>query len=259
MKTQIKVFVVDNSNEFTKKFKEYFENNNSIEVVNIKNDGESGLQYIIQNESSIDVIIMDLILPEKDGIEILKELQRRGIQKHIIIVSSCNKDLAMSLLAPFKIDYFMLKPCNLYDLEHRIIDNVIHPTQELYATKPISHQTQVKVSNVLHDLGVPSQIKGYAYLREAILMLYQSSYLTGGITKHIYPEIADKYHTTTIRVERAIRHAIEISWTRADMNLMNDYFGNSIDKNQSKPTNSEFLFTISDSLRVHEDSSEIYR
>ena len=111
---------------------------------------------------------------------------------------------------------------------------------------------------MLHHLGVPSQIKGYQYLREGILMLYESTHFIGGITKEVYPEIALRYQTTPSRVERAIRHAIEISWNRADLKTMDKMFGNSIDYDRAKPTNSEFMVTLSDALRLENNRVQIY-
>ena len=114
------------------------------------------------------------------------------------------------------------------------------------------------MSELLHDLGIPSQMKGYQYLREGILMLYEQASLIGGITKEVYPEIASRYNTTPSRVERAIRHAIEVSWNRADYDVMNKIFGHSIDYDRAKPTNSEFMATLSDSLRLNHNPFGIY-
>ena len=109
---------------------------------------------------------------------------------------------------------------------------------------------QVSITKTLHELGVPSHIKGYQYIREGITLVYQKSNIVGGITKEIYPEIAKKYDSTVPRVERAIRHAIEISWNRGNWELMEDIFGHSIDIDKAKPTNSEFIITIADKIRL---------
>ena len=150
----------------------------------------------------------------------------------------------------FNVDYYMLKPINLSSLENRIKEVMEENKNELYVEKQVNPKIQLQVTELLHNLGVPSQIKGYQYLREGILMLYESTGLIGGITKEVYPEIALRYNTTPSRVERAIRHAIEVSWNRADYEMMNKIFGHSIDYDRAKPTNSEFMVTLSDALRL---------
>ena len=152
----------------------------------------------------------------------------------------------------FNVDYYMLKPINLSSLENRIKEVMEENKNELYVEKQVNPKIQLQVTELLHNLGVPSQIKGYQYLREGILMLYESTGLIGGITKEVYPEIALRYNTTPSRVERAIRHAIEVSWNRADYEMMNKIFGHSIDYDRAKPTNSEFMVTLSDALRLNQ-------
>ena len=132
------------------------------------------------------------------------------------------------------------------------LESVEENKNELYVEKQVNPKIQLQVTELLHNLGVPSQIKGYQYLREGILMLYESTGLIGGITKEVYPEIALRYNTTPSRVERAIRHAIEVSWNRADYEMMNKIFGHSIDYDRAKPTNSEFMVTLSDALRLNQ-------
>ncbi len=250
MKTKINALVVDDSMEFTSSVKEYFKNNAVINVVDVISDGEKVVPYICEHQNDIDIIIMDLIMPGKDGLAILDDLEKMKIKKHVIILSSYRKDYTIRMTAHFDVDYYMLKPCDLVSLEARIKEIMVENKNELYADKKVSHEVQMRVTDLLHTLGVPSQIKGYQYLREGILMLYQSTGLIGGITKEVYPEIALRYNTTASRVERAIRHAIEVSWNRADYNTMNKIFGHSIDYDRAKPTNSEFMVTLSDALRL---------
>ena len=114
---------------------------------------------------------------------------------------------------------------------------------------------QKSITNTLHELGVPSHIKGYQYIREGIILVYESPKLVGGITKELYPEIAKKFETTVSRVERAIRHAIEVSWNRGNWQLMEEIFGHSVDIDKAKPTNSEFIVTVADKLRLEYNKS----
>lgn len=252
MKTKINALVVDDSMEFTSSVKEYFKNNAVIKIVDVLTDGEKAVDYIKEHQDNIDVILMDLILPGKDGLQILEELEELKIKKHLIILSSYRKDYTIRMTSRFNVDYYMLKPINLNSLENRIKEVMEENKNELYVEKQVNPKIQLQVTELLHNLGVPSQIKGYQYLREGILMLYESTGLIGGITKEVYPEIALRYNTTPSRVERAIRHAIEVSWNRADYEMMNKIFGHSIDYDRAKPTNSEFMVTLSDALRLNQ-------
>lgn len=252
MKTKINALVVDDSMEFTSSVEQYFKDNAVIKIIDVLNDGEKAIDYIKEHQESIDVILMDLIIPGKDGLQILNELEELKIKKHMIILSSYRKDYTIRMTSRFNVDYFMLKPINLNSLENRIKEVIEENKNELYVEKQINYKIQLQVTELLHNLGVPSQIKGYQYLREGILMLYESTGLIGGITKEVYPEIALRYNTTPSRVERAIRHAIEVSWNRADYEMMNKIFGHSIDYDRAKPTNSEFMVTLSDALRLNQ-------
>ena len=252
MKTKINALVVDDSMEFTSSVKEYFKNNAVIKIVDVVTDGEKAVDYIKEHQDNIDVILMDLIIPGKDGLQILEELEELKIKKHLIILSSYRKDYTIRMTSRFNVDYYMLKPINLSSLENRIKEVMEENKNELYVEKQVNPKIQLQVTELLQNLGVPSQIKGYQYLREGILMLYESTGLIGGITKEVYPEIALRYNTTPSRVERAIRHAIEVSWNRADYEMMNKIFGHSIDYDRAKPTNSEFMVTLSDALRLNQ-------
>lgn len=247
---KINALVVDDSMEFIDDVKKYFQNNVKINILNVISDGNEVIPYLKEHLNDIDVILMDIIIPGKDGIALLEEMDKLQINKHIIVLSSYGKDYTLRMIHKFHVDYVMLKPCNLESLESRMKEVYAEENTELYVDKKVNQEIQVKVSNLLHDLGVPSQIKGFQYLREGILMLYKSTGLIGGITKEIYPEIARRYDTTPSRVERAIRHAIEVSWNRADYQMMNRIFGHSIDYDRAKPTNSEFMVTLSDALRI---------
>lgn len=252
MKSKINALVVDDSMEFISSVEQYFSSNAVIKIENVIKDGIEAVEYIKAHQDNIDVIIMDLVMPGKDGLAILEDLENLKIKKHIIVLSSYQKDYAIRMTNRYNVDYFMLKPCDMNSLEARIKGVMLENKNELYVDKKVSPEVQLKVTELLHNLGVPSQIKGYQYLREGILMLYQSTGFIGGITKEVYPEIAVRYNTTPSRVERAIRHAIEVSWNRADYEMMNKIFGHSIDYDRAKPTNSEFMVTLSDALRLQQ-------
>jgi len=247
MKTSIKVLVIDSNESMTKDVKKYFSSHEVIEVVACKNDGEEGLSYILNNQNNIDVIVMDLILPKLDGLFILSELDKREINKNIIITTSFKDDRVMDEANEYGVDYYMLKPVNFMSLEKRILSvSLKNKNDRLFNQEAI-------VTDMLHNLGIPSHIRGYQYIKEGILYVYKNAHRISYITKDVYPEIARKFKTTPTRVERAIRHAIEISWNRGDLDLMESIFGNSLNVNRDKPTNAEYLTTIADRLKINQN------
>ena len=144
----------------------------------------------------------------------------------------------------------MLKPFDFKEFEKKILQLIEGNKLQSRVIDLHDHNVQVSITKILHQLGIPSHIKGYQYIREAISLVYTNPNLIGGITKELYPEIGQKYKTSVSRVERAIRHAIEVSWNRGDWSLMEDIFGHSVDIDKAKPTNSEFIVTIADKLRL---------
>lgn len=146
--------------------------------------------------------------------------------------------------------YFMLKPFELSDLSEKIKSVVKGNHEKGKSLDLFNNNLQISITKTLHELGVPSHIKGYQYIREGISLVYKKPEIIGGITKELYPEIAKKYDSTVSRVERAIRHAIEVSWNRGNWDLMEEIFGHSVDIDKAKPTNSEFIVTIADKLRL---------
>ena len=244
---KIKLIVVDDNVELVSMIKEYFSSHADICVVGTAKNGEEGMD-LIRNVDSYDVILLDLIMPKKDGLEVLKDMKRENILKKVIVLTSYNTQDMIRKVSEMGVNYFMLKPFEFSFLEKKIMD-----LDDCYDNKAIDlyHQNlQISITNILHELGVPSHIKGYQYIREGISIIYKRPDVIGGITKELYPEIADRYDTTVSRVERAIRHAIEVSWNRGNWDLMEEIFGHSVDIDKAKPTNSEFIVTIADKLRL---------
>ena len=248
MSKTIRVVVLDDNEVVTGSVKEYFSSNAEIRVVECFTSGKEGQDYLIKYASNYDIIIMDLLLPEVDGISILENLKERGLSKKIIVISSYKDDYTVKKARSLGVDLFMLKPFDLVSLKNRIIEV---DNKEKILMESNYDDTETEVSTMLHQLGKPSHILGYQYIREGIMLIYESNRIVTLVTKEIYPQIAIRYNTTTTRVERAIRHAIEISCIRGDLKLMEKLFGNSIDFEKSKPTNSEFLTTIADRLRLN--------
>lgn len=246
----IRVLMIDDNVELVSMIKEYFSDHANIEVTLEANDGEEGLKLIENNQADYDVVLLDLIMPKKDGVTVLEELKGKNIDKKIIVLTSYNAQDMIRKVSELGIDYFILKPFELSELEKRITECATNTKYDNKAIDLYHNNLQISITKILHELGVPSHIKGYQYIREGITVLYEKPDVIGGITKELYPDIAEKFDTTVSRVERAIRHAIEVSWNRGNWQLMEDIFGHSVDIDKAKPTNSEFIVTIADKLRL---------
>ncbi len=247
---EIKVLMIDDNKSLVDMIEEYFSDNEKIKVVKKAYSGLEGIKVIDKNRNDYDVIILDLIMPNKDGIYVLDEMKKRGISKPVIISTSYNQDEMIRKVSEYGVRYFLLKPYDLTDLESRILELSNFELKENKNINLFHSGLQMSITKILHDLGVPSHIKGYQYIKEGIMLIYENPRMIGGITKELYPEIANKYNTTVSRVERAIRHAIEVSWNRGDWDLMDEIFGHSVDVDKAKPTNSEFIVTVADKLRL---------
>jgi len=249
--------MIDDNVELVSMIKEYFNNHASIEVVLEAHDGIEGISLAKNYQDMYDVILLDLIMPRKDGISVLEELNKEGIDKKVIVLTSYSATDMIRKVSELGVNYFILKPFELEDLERRIIDCSEEKSLDNSKEKVKYNNLQISITKILHELGVPSHIKGYQYIREGITILYDKPEMIGGITKELYPDIASKYSTTVSRVERAIRHAIEVSWNRGDWDFMEEVFGHSVDIDKAKPTNSEFIATVADKLRLEYDNSYI--
>lgn len=246
----IKVLVVDDNVNLVNMLKDYFISHLTIDVVLEAYDGVQAIEIIENKQEEYDVIVLDLIMPNKDGIYVLEQMKKKKINKPVIVATSYNADDMIRRVSEYNVNYFVLKPFELSDLEKRIMECVNQNNSTGKIINLYHNNLQISVTNLLHELGVPSHIKGYQYIREGIIMLYEKPEIIGGITKELYPEIASKFDTTVSRVERAIRHAIEVSWNRGNWRLMEEIFGHSVDIDKAKPTNSEFIVTVADKLKL---------
>lgn len=246
--SKIKVLMIDDNISLVEMVKEYFKENQKIELSLEAYNGEDGLNMILNKENEYDVILLDIIMPKKDGLYVLDELYKRNISKKIIVQTSYNAPDVIRKVSEYGVNYYILKPFDLLELEKRILE-----TFDISNSKSINlyqSNLQKSITNMLHELGMPSHIKGYQYIREGISMIYNNPEIIGGITKELYPDIASKFDTTVSRVERAIRHVIEVSWNRGNWDYMEEIFGHSVDIDKAKPTNSEFIVTVADKLRL---------
>jgi two-component system response regulator (stage 0 sporulation protein A) len=243
------LMVVEDNQNFIDMIKERYNGSDKIEVNFEASNGEDAFDIIKNNKDKIDTIILDLVMPKRDGIFLLEQLVKNNIFINTIVITSFSSEDVLRKVSNYGVKYVLLKPFSLEDLDKRILES----NKKVI----INNERNIKISltKLLHELGVPSHIKGYQYIREGIMILYNNPSIIGGITKELYPEIADKYKTTVSRVERAIRHAIEVSWNRGNLDFMDEVFGHSVDYDKAKPTNSEFLVTVADKLKLEHQIS----
>ena len=244
---KIKVLMIDDNVQLVEAVKEYFKKSKLIEISSVAYDGETGLEKI--KKETYDVIILDLIMPKKDGMYVLENMKENNIDKKIIVATSYNAQEVIREVSEYGVNYYILKPFDFTDLEKKIL-SCCDKKKEGKSIDFKYNNLQISITKILHELGIPSHIKGYQYIRDGVGMVFDNPEIIGGITKELYPELASKFDTTTSRVERAIRHAIEVSWNRGNWDLMEEIFGNSVDIDRAKPTNSEFIVTVADKLRL---------
>ena len=245
MNKLIRTIIIDDNSLVVNNMKSHFSSHDYIKVVASFTNGESALDYIINHQAEFDLILMELLIPGVDGITLLNEIKNKKKKKKIIILSGYKDEALIKDCANYNISYYMIKPFSILALENRITD--IFNSRETIIK--YNENIDLEISHILHNLGIPSHIRGYKYIRDGILIIYNNENVSL-ITKEIYPQIACKYETTPSRVERAIRHAIEVSWIRGDLSLMEDLFGFSVSCDKAKPTNSEFLSTIADRIKL---------
>lgn len=245
MNAKIRTLLIDNDEKQINDVKKYFENSTVVEVTQCVKDGKIGCDEAIKHKGNIDLVIMDTLLPNKDCISILREFKRADAGFKIILTSNIKNSRLFQELDDFDVDYIILRPYDVNDLA-----SIIGILFNKHNIECVNNVLEQKITKMLHDLGIPSHIKGYQYIREGVLLIYKNPYIIGGITKELYPSVAHKFKTTSSRVERAIRHAIEVSWNRGDYEYMEELFGHSVDYDRARPTNSEFIATVADKLRL---------
>lgn len=226
--------------------------NNGYDAVLCKKDGERIVS--LMTSSNFDVLVMDVFMPQLDAIGVLESLQNilHKTPLTIVLSNSDNQNLESQLIS-IGADYFFLKPVTAQTVATRIERLIAwkdSKKKEKSSSSSNSANAELIVTEVLHEIGVPAHIKGYQYLRSAILNCINDSSMLSGVTKVLYPTVAKEFATTSSRVERAIRHAIEVAWDRGDVDVLSSYFGYTIQSQRGKPTNSEFIAMITDKLKL---------
>ncbi|MBQ1372092.1 MAG: sporulation transcription factor Spo0A [Oscillospiraceae bacterium] len=246
MEKRTTVLVADGSEEFCMQLSAALQNG-GYQVVGTAADGNSAMEQI--RATSPEVVVLDLMLPKADGITVLKSLPREGRPK-ILLLSAFATDYVATAAVAAGADYLMLKPCSAQTVAMRvgeILEAEQAADQQRQSQEP---DIETLVTNVIHEIGVPAHIKGYQYLREAIIIAVGDMEVINAITKVLYPQVAKTFCTTPSRVERAIRHAIEVAWDRGDLDTLQRFFGYTVSNTKGKPTNSEFIALIADRLQL---------
>ncbi len=255
----ISVMVADDNREFCNLLSDYMSTQEDINLVATANNGIDAIDKVIEHQP--DVLILDIIMPHLDGLGVLEKLNSTpdlNPRPRVIVLTAFGQESITQQALRLGADYFVLKPFNIDVLIRRIRTLQLDSKPELAAECGARYITrdapkvdlEVEITNLLHELGVPAHIRGYQYLRYAIALVIKDITILNSITKALYPEIAIKFETTPNRVERAIRHAIETSWERSELDVINRLFRYTIRNDRGKPTNSEFIALLADNLRL---------
>ena len=259
MSRKIRVLLADNSEFFAVPCANVMKSH-GLDVITVEKDGKSLLDAIARQEP--DVVLLDFFLPRLDAIGVLKALDGLELPKRprMMIMSGFDNPALEREALTAGADYYFLKPFDAGEMADRIQtlcgDHPAAPTNRAAERDVAAEQSlEMQVTEIIHQIGVPAHIKGYQYLRDSILMAIEDGGIINAVTKRLYPAVAKKHDTTSSRVERAIRHAIEVAWDRGDVDVLNSYFGYTIHNSRGQPTNSEFIAMISDKFRLQMKAS----
>jgi two-component system response regulator (stage 0 sporulation protein A) len=257
---RIKIVIADDNKEFSSILCDYLKGQSDFEVVGVAKDGIEAVKLVSSLQP--DVLVLDIIMPHLDGLGVLEKINatpNMPIPK-VIVLSAVGQDKITQRAINLGAEYYVVKPFDMEIFSKRIRQMFItggapeirRPSSMYTENPPYSdaNTLEAEITNIIHEIGVPAHIKGYLYLREAITMVVNDVELLSAVTKELYPNIAKKYNTTASRVERAIRHAIEVAWSRGQVDAINRIFGYTIHTDKGKPTNSEFIAMVADKLRL---------
>lgn len=250
MNHRVRVLLADNDQDFRVMLTEALDQAEGIEIVGVATTGTQALE--LAEELKPDLLLIDLIMPEIDGLTVIRRMQKMENYPNTFVVSAFSSAETMNECSSLSVNFFMRKPFEVTSLIERIRQWGSGHNLKLPADNCLCDdlKLEITVTDIIHQIGVPAHIKGYHYLRDAIIMGVKDMESVGAITKILYPSIAKQYNTTPSRVERAIRHAIEVAWDRGDLETLQSFFGYTISNAKGKPTNSEFISMLADRLRL---------
>ena len=255
MEQNLTVLIADSSEDFCAALSAAVQRTDGFQVIGTAFDGEQAIRLV--RERKPDILVLDLMLSKQDGISVLKALDRMERKPITLATSGFVTEYVANAAASLGVRYLMLKPCDMTAVAERLeeIRGGENPRAAIRRTDKTSIETLV--TGIIHEIGVPAHIKGYQYLREAIIIAVNDMDVINAITKVLYPQVAKTFQTTPSRVERAIRHAIEVAWDRGDLDTLQRFFGYTVSNTKGKPTNSEFIALIADKLSLQLKSSEV--
>lgn len=248
METRKRILVADANEEFRRIFTASLAEQADMELTGETGDGPEAV--LLAESTAPDVVVMDLVLARMDGLEVLQKLTELSQRPRVLVLSGFVRGNVAELAAARGADYYMMKPCNLTTVTERIRQLANSAAGE--QTEEPDRNLESTITSIIHEIGVPAHIKGYQYLRESILIAVKDMEVINAVTKILYPEVAKRFGTTASRVERAIRHAIEVAWDRGDLETLQKYFGYTVSNAKGKPTNSEFIAMIADRLQLQQ-------
>ena len=256
MDNRTTVMIADNTEEFCSSLVTTLQRSEGFRVVGVANDGEQAINMILDKQPQI--LVLDLMLAKRDGLSVLKAISTMEHRPAVLATSGFITDYVASAASNLGVQYLMLKPCDMTALAERLEElrggQAAPQAQSRSGGKP---NIEAMVTSIIHEIGVPAHIKGYQYLREAIIIAVNDMDVINAITKVLYPQVAKAFQTTPSRVERAIRHAIEVAWDRGDLDTLQRFFGYTVSNTKGKPTNSEFIALIADKLQLQLKSSKV--
>lgn len=258
---KLNVAIADDNERIVEMLNALIRTESGMEIVGTAGNGEEAVEMI--RKSAPDVVLLDLIMPKMDGLGVLERLKGDASLKKMpafIVLSAIGQEDVTEDAFALGANYYMMKPFNNEMLLGRLRsirnrgEKVLSPVRTAAAAERRGQyekrDLETDVTNMIHEIGVPAHIKGYQYLRDAIMMSVEDMEMLGSITKVLYPTIAKNHQTTPSRVERAIRHAIEVAWSRGKMDTIDELFGYTVSTGKGKPTNSEFIALIADRIRL---------
>ncbi len=263
METKIRVLIADPNEDFRLLMTDTLSSEEDLEVTGCAADGMEALALV--TEQNPDVLLLELVLPKLDGLGVMRKLSDTGRSPSVLVLTGFVNAHVVAEAAELGAAYFISKPCDTPQLLERIRQfgrarssvPALVPRQSAFAQPRQEPSLESVVTEIIHEIGVPAHIKGYQYLREAIILTINDMDVINAVTKVLYPEVAKKFNTTPSRVERAIRHAIEVAWDRGDVETLQKFFGYTVSGIKGKPTNSEFIAMIADCLSLQKKQAAI--
>ena len=255
MDNQTTVMIADNAEEFCTGLTAALQRTEGFRVVGTANDGEQAVRMI--GEKQPQILVLDMMLAKRDGISVLKAISTMEQRPVVLATSGFITEYVAQAAANLGVQYLMLKPCDMTALTERL-EEMRGGQERKQQSRPSGKPSiEAMVTSIIHEIGVPAHIKGYQYLREAIIIAVNDMDVINAITKVLYPQVAKAFQTTPSRVERAIRHAIEVAWDRGDLDTLQRFFGYTVSNTKGKPTNSEFIALIADKLQLQLKSAGV--